>query len=213
MKALIVTGGEHPPSRFLSKLSQSMDLVIAADSGLSAARSCHVIPDWIIGDFDSLGDMEILAEYAPERILRYPPEKDDTDTELAFRLAADLGCEHVEVAGAGGGRMDHFIAMYAMFMREKHPDAWHTRTESAYWLDRGKTAGLKLKPQSIVSVFPLGDYCSGMNSVGLQWSLAGLCWEKGGFGISNRNVIPDPVISAGSCPLLVVMPLGGEFLL
>lgn len=213
MRALIITGGEHPPVHFLRKAADSVDVVIAADSGLAVARKGHIAPDWIVGDFDSLGDVKLLAEYPPARIVRYSPEKDDTDTELAFRLATELGCTHVEVAGAGGGRIDHFIAMYAMFLREEHPEAWHARGESAFWLKEGQTARLRLKPQSLVSVFPLGDTCAGMHSDGLQWRLDGLRWDKGRFGISNRNTMQEPLIGAGSCPLLVVAPLGCEFFL
>jgi len=199
--------------RFLRKLAGLMDVVIAADSGLAVAREGHIAPDWIVGDFDSLGDVKLLAEYPPARTVRYSPEKDDTDTELAFRLARELGCAHIEVAGAGGGRIDHFIAMYAMFLREEHPNAWHAHGESAFWLRAGGVARLRLTLQSLVSVFPLGDICNGMHSDGLQWTLDGLDWGKGRFGISNRNTVREPVIRAGSCPLLVVAPLGCEFFL
>lgn len=211
MRALIITGGEHPPLRFLRRLANEMDVTIAADSGLALADKAGIVPDWIVGDFDSLADVHLLDKYHQERIVRYPTEKDDTDTELAFKMAKALGCTKVQIAGASGGRIDHFIAMYAMFLRNEHPDVWHTKRESAFWLGANCTASLQLPLQSVVSVFPLGDESKGMSSSGLQWDLAGLKWQRGDFGISNRSVCAEPTVRAGSCALLIVAPLGSEF--
>ncbi|HOV94820.1 MAG TPA: thiamine diphosphokinase [Spirochaetales bacterium] len=211
MRGLIITGGEHPPIKFLVRLAKGMDITIAADSGLAVANKGGIAPDWIVGDFDSLGNQELLEEFPTERVLKYPTEKDDTDTELAFKLAKNLGCTTIEIAGAAGGRIDHFIAMYTMFLRSDHPDAWHTRRESAFYLGAHSLARMKLPLHSIVSVFPLGDESNGMSSSGLQWPLQGLRWQKGDFGISNRGVGTEALVHAGSCALLVVVPLGCEF--
>lgn len=213
MRGLIITGGEHPPIKFLARLVKGMDVTIAADSGLAVANRGGIVPDWIVGDFDSLANRDLLEGFPAERVLQYPTEKDDTDTELAFKLAKTLGCTTIEIAGAAGGRIDHFIAMYTMFLRNDHPDVWHTRRESAFYLGANSLARMKLPLHSIVSVFPLGDESNGMSSSGLQWSLQGLRWQKGYFGISNRSVSAQPLVHAGSCALLIVVPLGCEFLL
>ena len=62
------------------------DLVIAADGGYAYCRASGVVPDLVIGDFDSLGEVP-----AGENVVRLPVEKDDTDTLAAIRLGLDRG--------------------------------------------------------------------------------------------------------------------------
>ncbi len=56
------------------------DLVIAADAGYRICRGEGIVPDLLLGDFDS---MEPPAGFAQVR--RLPVEKDDTDTLAALR--------------------------------------------------------------------------------------------------------------------------------
>jgi len=76
-----------------------------------------------VGDFDSLTETERqqVADWVPD--IHYSvPEKDDTDTELALRLAFDqYGADAVTIYGATGGRLDHllsnlFVPLQARFL-------------------------------------------------------------------------------------------------
>lgn len=80
-------------------------LVIAADGGLTYLRRQGIEPDWIVGDFDSLGHVP-----QGERVLRHPVEKDDTDMLLAVRTGMEAGCRDFVLYGGLGGRMDHTYA-------------------------------------------------------------------------------------------------------
>lgn len=86
-------------------------LVIAADRGYMHCKQLNIKPDMVIGDFDSfVGEL-------PEdvKIIRAPEEKDDTDTILAVRIAAEeYGCDEFHIYGALGGRMGHTIASIQM---------------------------------------------------------------------------------------------------
>lgn len=82
-------------------------LVIAADGGLTYLRQQGVEPDWIVGDFDSLGHVP-----QGERVLRHPVEKDDTDMLLAVRTGMEAGCRDFVIYGGLGGRMDHTYANF-----------------------------------------------------------------------------------------------------
>ena len=81
--------------------------VIAADGGLRHLERLGITPDYILGDFDSLGRVP-----QGENVFRYPPAKDDTDTVLAAKLALSLGARRVAVYGGLGGREDHSFANY-----------------------------------------------------------------------------------------------------
>lgn len=86
------------------------DLIIAADGGLKYCERDSIVPDLILGDFDSLG---FIPEQ--ENIYVLPVEKDDTDTSFAVKYAMDKGYEKFVIfGGAGGKRSDHTYANIAL---------------------------------------------------------------------------------------------------
>lgn len=81
------------------------DLVIAADGGYDILKESNVIPDILIGDFDSI---EKIPKY--HKIIKHPAEKDDTDTFLAYKFGCQKGYRNFVIIGGIGGRIDHTIA-------------------------------------------------------------------------------------------------------
>jgi thiamine pyrophosphokinase len=216
MKALIFTGGEGPAPAFARALADASDFIIAADSGLIAALAAGVLPDLAVGDFDSLPDRGALKAMPQGAVLEFPADKDDTDTELAIRIAVERGADWIAVAGGGGGRLDHLLGVFSLFARKNGlaPREWHTGAESAYAIAAGEDARFSAMPGDIVSVFPAGlERSSGMASEGLKWPLKGLVWDKGSFGISNVALGSSLGISAGTSGLVVILAGGRERLL
>jgi thiamine pyrophosphokinase len=181
------TGGEGPDATLAAALAGEADLIAAADSGLMAAEAAGLRPGWIVGDMDSLDDPRRLDAYPPDRVIHCPRDKDETDTELLLSLLWERGCDEVWLIGGGGGRMDHLLAVYALFERERSPDRWITAGEDIRQVREGQT--LHRAPEfpgnSLVSVFPLGNGPWEAESRGLKWPLAGLPWKRGFFGVSN----------------------------
>lgn len=83
------------------------DLVLAADGGYRALYSLGYMPDLLLGDFDSLGDVPLPADLP---VLRFPVRKDDTDTGLALRYGLEQGFRDFALYGCAGGRVDHLLA-------------------------------------------------------------------------------------------------------
>jgi thiamine pyrophosphokinase len=212
MDALIVTGGEGPALPVLEGLASSADFIVAADSGLDVLAETSFSPDYIVGDFDSLQDKALLRKYAKAHIMKYPRDKDATDTEIALDLCFAKGALRVTIAGGAGGRLDHALGILYLFKRDLVPQAWHGRSESLFYLQAGNSGWFKTIPGATVSVFPLMEASEGMASKGLKWPLAGLCWKAGDYGISNVAVGDEISIKAGSSALLVILPSGAECL-
>ena len=199
MLGLAITGGEGPAPEALREIALKADVIAAADSGLIAAEAAGLRPDWVLGDMDSLGivsrgsaaslkdGLSLLEKYPPDRVLRYPPDKDFTDTELALALLKEKGCDEIWLSGGGGGRTDHLFAIRSLFERPLPPDRWFTANEEIFCLKEGKTLkGCQALSGLPVSVFPLGDGPWEAESEGLKWPLKGLPWERGFFGLSNE---------------------------
>ena len=74
--------------------------------GYLACRQAGVVPDLLLGDFDSMDQPEDF-----DRVRRMPVEKDDTDTMLAVKTGLEQGCgEFYLYGGTGGKRLDHTLA-------------------------------------------------------------------------------------------------------
>ena len=91
------------------------DLVIAVDGGLSYCSALGVEPDLILGDFDSVSPdeakaVEALEQQIPDRIMRLPREKDDTDMLAALKEGLNRGYRDFRIYGGTGGRFDHTLA-------------------------------------------------------------------------------------------------------
>jgi thiamine pyrophosphokinase len=207
---IIFTGGQGPKAQVVKRLLENEAkgaLFVAADSGLAAALNADIKPDWVIGDMDSLEEQSCLSAVPQERVIRHPHDKDFTDTELAFSLAAEKGCDDIWILGGGGGRIDHLFGIRSLFERERFPRRWITETEDIRCIDsktKQKELSLKLEKGAVVSVFPLGEGQWKAKSSGLQWQLDDLRWDRGLFGLSNVAVSGDFSVTAEAGRFMVI---------
>jgi thiamine pyrophosphokinase len=217
MLGIIFTGGNGPPPELVHLLAGGKNaLLAAADSGLELAEGAGLRPHWIIGDMDSLSDPARLAAYPAEQVLRFPDDKDFTDTELAFSLLREKGCDEIWIIGGGGGRIDHFLGIRSLLEREFFPSRWYLDSADIYCFqaasenqggkpESGKLC-LRLKPGGVVSVFPLGAGPWAASSSGLKWPLDGLTWDRGFFGLSNIAQTGEIVINSLQGRFMALVP-------
>jgi len=102
--ALVV--GNRPLSSKVIELAKNT-LVVAADAGADRLLKFNIIPDWIIGDLDSVSKKTItkLEEWT---ITNKDIQK--TDLEKAVEYAFEKGVKEVAIVGWDGGRIDHTLA-------------------------------------------------------------------------------------------------------
>ncbi|MDR0884383.1 MAG: thiamine diphosphokinase [Oscillospiraceae bacterium] len=80
------------------------DLLIAADAGWLALQAVGLVPDLVVGDFDSaIAPTDIPIE-------RLNPIKDETDLYAALRMGRQKGYRHFVLYGALGGSWGHSTA-------------------------------------------------------------------------------------------------------
>ncbi len=186
MKGVLFTGGSSPLYQYIKEEIEEADIIIAADSGFDAAVGMGINPDIIIGDMDSIERTDILAGYPSDRVLRFPEDKDSTDTELGISYLQKKMFNNIVLIGGGGGRMDHFLGIFFLFDRDFSPDIWYTHNTRFQ-----KITGSMEIPSIVgktVSFFPLGNNKCRMKSKGLKWPLDNMEWSRGDMGISNIAV-------------------------
>src|SRR5258705_10797897 len=111
MNVVIFTGGVVGKGYFVTNAINSADFIIAADSGAKDSLAFGIIPKIVIGDFDSLDKKtkEILEKKGTE-FIKYPTNKNETDTELAVNFAIKKGATKISILGGMmGGRLDHVV--------------------------------------------------------------------------------------------------------
>lgn len=187
------------------ELHADSDYVIAADAGLELAKRFSIEPHCIVGDFDSLGDTQLLEEYPNAKIERSSRAKDHTDTELALQAAERAGAREIVLIGGGGGRLDHLMGILALFHRTLRPNRWITADSVVQLItsehEERSTIG------QLVSFFPLQCSECRMTSRGLRWPLNDLRWELGDAGVSNEFETETIRVTVDGGALLMIMPM------
>jgi thiamine pyrophosphokinase len=198
LKALLVCGGEAPPFSIIAERLHEFSFFCAADSGLDTLSSWGLKADLCVGDMDSLVNKQLLEGCA--EIMQFPHNKDYTDTEIGLLELKKRGFSTIVLAGGGGGRLDHILAIRALFEQDNGLTEWYTARE--HCIKISGTQELHCKPGSTLSVFPLGR-AEGMSAEGLQWQLEGL--KTGQISISNRSISDTIRINSGKNPILLII--------
>ncbi len=177
-KAIVVSGGELDEELTVSILARQEDrCVIGVDKGMEFLYQHQFMPDYIVGDFDSVRE-EIRDYYKNEAhvpVREYNPVKDASDTEMAIRLAMTLGSKYITILGATGGRIDHLWANVQSLMipfkagiEAKIVD----RQNMITIIGGGETHIRKSEAFGpYFSVFPLGEEIFGFNISGAKYPL------------------------------------------
>ncbi|CAA9573441.1 MAG: Thiamin pyrophosphokinase [uncultured Truepera sp.] len=206
MKALVLAGSDIVVTDMLESLCRVADFVVAADSGVRHAAALGVVPDLIVGDFDSAreADLELYPE-VPHRA--HPPRKDALDLELALTEATARGAAELLIVGALGGRLDQTLAalLIAARYRETHRVTLHSGDAAAYPLKAGEVLSLELAPGQTFSVLSLAPVSTiSLGSASYPLARAELPFGVG-LGVSNE-VLTSPLsvtLHGGSALLLV----------
>ena len=187
MRAVIFANGNTDNSDFVFS---GKDLIIAANGGTHYCLNLGLTPDVVIGDLDSLTADDIKGlQIASVEIIRYPAKKDQTDLELALRLAIDRGADEIVVFGAMGGRWDMSIANILLLAEQNLSGATIRIIDGRHeimLLQAGKEITFHGKKGNILSLIPLGRDALGITTIGLEYPLKNDVLRLGSSrGISN----------------------------
>ncbi len=183
------------------------DIVIAADLGIINAQKFNIEPDYIIGDFDSLG-------YTPTNCntIIHPVEKDDTDTMLAVKLGFKKGYENFRVFGGIGGRLDHTFAniQTASYIAENDGSAVFFGNKESFSVIKNTKITFSKEYKGNISIFALED-CKNVNINGLYYELEdGSLSTNFPLGMSNKFNNQKSTISVEKGKLLIIWETQGE---
>lgn len=212
-RAIVITSYiEYPVD--IGSLLRRGDRIVCLDGGYDEAVKQGIRPDILLGDMDSLeADIESMTADPNSlttdlKILRYPPEKDYTDLELAFIELDPAETPEVLVIGAMGGRLDMTAVNIQLLER------YSSRFEKIEMIDgrnrcfvlRGGSEVRLPKTDSYLSLIPLTDTCEGVSLTGAKYPLEKATLHRGAsLGVSNEFADDEVMLSLEQGSLLVVI--------
>lgn len=112
MKRCVIIGGAdiRRYDRIRTHLRED-DFYICCDSGLKHREALGIVPDLIVGDFDSHENPHLNIE-----TIVLPREKDDTDTVFAVKNALKRDFRDFLLVGVIGGRLDHTLGNISLLL-------------------------------------------------------------------------------------------------
>ena len=179
------------------------DLVIAADAGYRTCLREGIVPDLVLGDFDSMEQPSELAN-----VRRVPVEKDDTDTMLAVKTALEQGCTTVYLyGGTGGKRLDHTLANLQTLLYLRRNGARGYLYDDDFVWTAIENEGISIERTvewGLLSAFCLGERAAGIRLKGVQYPLEdGTLTPDFPLGVSNHSLEPAAEVSVGRGALVI----------
>jgi len=188
--AVIFFHGNLSDTSDLKYYISTKPLIICADGGTVHALNLDIIPDVVVGDFDSISDhdREILKK-RDTKFISYPKEKDYTDAELAVQYAINHGAKKIIIAGLLGDRIDHMLAnIFFLASLSQRIDICIIEKDQEIRFVK-KSIEIKGHKGDEVSLIPIQTDCTGISTDGLYYSLINATVPFGSTrGISNVMV-------------------------
>jgi len=201
-KCLIISGGEF----CALPASIKYDYVIACDKGLKYADMLGIIPNLIIGDFDSYdGD---ITNQDLDKVLTYPVMKDDSDTMLAIKQAISDGYKHIIIICALGGRLDHTIAnLQSMNYVASQGGVCEIISSNEHLITfTGPEIVLPVKESYSLSLFSVSDVCEHVSISGAGYNVTDVTLTNTfPIGLSNYWKEDSVTITMANGILLISM--------
>lgn len=206
MKAVLICNGSIHDYSYLKKHITYDDYVISVDGGARHLRKMGIIPNILIGDFDSTysEDLKYFIDKEVETY-KFPVDKDMTDSELAIEKAVEMGADELLLIGATGTRVDHSFANVLLLKKcldigikaciiDEHNQIY--MFNSTFTLQ--KQDGYKL------SLIPISEKVTGVTTNGLKYKLDNATMLLGtSWGISNEFIEDNITVTIDEGIMLV----------
>lgn len=175
-KCILVCAGDFEP---MDLRKEDGDCIIAVDNGLTYLTQMGVLPDYCLGDFDSLLPegrrvLEEIRREDPSRIVTLPVAKDDTDTMAAVRFGLKLGYLRFDLYGTlGGARIAHTLANLQVlnFIKNNGGQGYLMDTNQMLFLIRNETREFHEGFAGRFSMFAVEPKITGVTIRGMKYEI------------------------------------------
>lgn len=179
-------GGGVVDKTVLAQARSRAPVLVAADGGANAFRTDRSALAAVVGDLDSLQDVEAWRDALGARVVELT-EQETTDFE---KCLYSVDAPYYLAVGFLGGQWDHSLSAVHMLLKRYDRRVILLGDEELLFLAPRRWR-ISLPVKSRVSLFPLRRV-EATRSAGLRWGLDGVTLEIGAqVGTSNETASPD----------------------
>lgn len=172
---VILANGTFPTSPRALEYLNNADKLVCCDGAAQNAVQYGRIPDYIVGDLDSLSD-ELRVRYA-NRLVRVE-EQETNDLTKAFRFCRARNWNNLVILGATGKREDHALGNLARFVEfAKEAPGIQLVTDDGVFIVATEPGVFRSQPGRQISIFCLHPG-QRVSSRGLKYPLDNLQLES-----------------------------------
>ena len=186
---LFVSGGRKPDAKYFLKLVEDKK-IFAVDRGIEICRENNILPEILVGDFDSAE--KISVDWAIKNkipVERHPVDKDFTDLQLVLKFAEkNFKKNPAVITETFGGRFDHLFSTIFSCGNSELKIFLADEREIIFFLKDNDVAEVKFfdKPFAI-SLLPISEVCDGVSIDNVRWQLSDAkLFQKIPNAVSNR---------------------------
>ncbi|HCY76010.1 MAG TPA: thiamine diphosphokinase [Ignavibacteriales bacterium] len=191
-KCIILANGKSPTKKVVEYfVKKSFSTIICADGGANSAMKLKIIPDYIIGDFDSI--KKSTQKYFEKKsiIIKYS-RQNDTDVEKCLKFAIRKKITEVVLLGVTGDRLDHTICNLGIVIKYFGKIKLHIAAEKSFLTAFNSTTIIKSKKGETISLYAL-DNKTKITSTGLKYKLTNAVLPFGmresTSNVSNSHIV------------------------
>ncbi len=169
-KCIIIANGRAPSKRFINFfLKKNYSTLICADGGANSALKLGLVPDFIIGDLDSISK-DAIRHYSDKSKIIKITRQSDTDVEKCLKFAISKGYKEALLLGVTGDRLDHTICNLGIVLKFYSRIKCNIVAENSFLTPTNKTVILKSKSGETISLYGF-DAKTKITSAGLKYPL------------------------------------------
>jgi thiamine pyrophosphokinase len=199
IRGVTLAGGGPFHRRDLAVCLRRAPVAVAADGGADRLLRLGVLPEAVIGDFDSLS-AAAQAQIPADR-LHQMAEQSTTDFDKALR---SISAPIVLALGFAGARLDHGLAAMNTLVTRAAQRCILIGPQDVAFAAPARLE-LALAPGEPLSLFPMAPVTG--HSTGLEWPISGLRFAPAGaIGTSNRVIARQVVLAFDGPGMLVILP-------
>lgn len=161
------------------------DIIIAVDGGYKYLIDSKLKPNYIIGDFDSLG-----SDVAGDNVIKLNVEKNETDILVSVNKGIELGFKVFKIYGGLGGSHRHILANVQVLkmLTDKGLRGYLINSTEVMAVAAKGTVSFDKNNQGMVSIFSLTDTAT-VTLSGLKYNLDNHTLNSSyPLGVSNEFV-------------------------
>lgn len=209
------------------------DFVIAADAGYENLKAVGIVPDLVVGDFDSMEvegvkgvtgpvkDLDIFADAEKAEYIHHlqrieldgvetrviDPIKNDPDMLACVRIGMERGFRSFHLIGGTGKRIDHSIANLQVlgFLAQQGMHGYLYGEHQLVSAIRNESVSFPKEMQGYFSALSLSDECHGVTERGFKYIVTDVTLSNMmPTGLSNEFVGTEAEISVKDGTLLLI---------